>query len=443
MANKKHLEILKKGVNAWNNWRKSNYKEIPNLSNADLSNKDLRNIDLSFSNLRRVIFRSSDLRNSNLSHTCLKNACLRGAILNDANLNDADLKNADISNSELIDVKLNHAELIGVKLINSLCFDAELNYANLSNACLLNAHLGKAKLENANLSNADLRFSDLQDAFLGNVDFTNAHLDNATLNRANLIGANLSNARLYRAELIGSTLNHAMLYNTNLIEANLMGSVLIKANLNRANMTNCSIYGISSWDVKLEETIQKDLIITPMFEAPDITVDNLEVAQFIYLLLNNEKIRHIIDSITSKVVLILGRFTPDRKLVLEAIKDELRKNKYSPVLFDFEKPSSRSFIETVSTLAHMAKFIIADMTDAKIVLEEVPHIVRNIAVPVKPLLLEGSGKEPITLFNLRVDHISLLDTFYYKDLKHLLASLKREVISPAEAKVKELDKRRK
>jgi len=54
------------------------------------------------------------------------------------------------------------------------------------------------------------------------------------------------------------------------------------------------------------------LIITPPNE-PEITVDNIEVAQFIYLMLYNQKIRDVIDTITSKVVLILGRFTPERK----------------------------------------------------------------------------------------------------------------------------------
>ena len=47
---------------------------------------------------------------------------------------------------------------------------------------------------------------------------------------------------------------------------------------------------------------QSNLIITPHNESV-IQVDNLEVAQFIYLLLNNEKVRTVIDTITSKVVL--------------------------------------------------------------------------------------------------------------------------------------------
>jgi hypothetical protein len=141
---------------------------------------------------------------------------------------------------------------------------------------------------------------------------------------------------------------------------------------------------------------------------------------------------------TSKLVLILGRFTDERIQVLNAIQKELRKHNYLPVLFNFEKSGSQSFIETVSTLAHIAKFVIADFTDSKIVLEEVPHIVRNIAVPVQPLFLDGSGREPITLYDLRINHRSVLDTYRYRNLDDLLEFFEEKVINPAEVKVKEL-----
>ena len=41
-------------------------------------------------------------------------------------------------------------------------------------------------------------------------------------------------------------------------------------------------------------------------DEPDITVDNIEVAQFVYLLLHNEKIRDVIDTIGKKGVLLLA-----------------------------------------------------------------------------------------------------------------------------------------
>ena len=82
----------------------------------------------------------------------------------------------------------------------------------------------------------------------------------------------------------------------------------MEANFASADLTGCRIYGVSAWGLKLERVKQQNLIITPEGE-PKITVDNIEVAQFIYLMLHNQKIRDVIDTITSKAVLILGRFT--------------------------------------------------------------------------------------------------------------------------------------
>jgi hypothetical protein len=76
--------------------------------------------------------------------------------------------------------------------------------------------------------------------------------------------------------------------------------------------------------------------------------------------------------------LILGRFTPERKVVLNALRDELRKRNYLPVVFDFEKPASQTTDETITLLARMARFVIADISDAKRVLQELRGIVPNL-----------------------------------------------------------------
>jgi hypothetical protein len=165
-------------------------------------------------------------------------------------------------------------------------------------------------------------------------------------------------------------------------------------------------------------------------------VDNLEVAQFIYLLLKNEKIRDVIDTITSKVVLILGRFA-ERKEILDALREELRKRNYSPVLFDFEKPASRDLMETVTLLARMARFIIADITDAKSIPAELERIVPDLpSVPIKPLMLRSDYEYPL------FEHIKcypwVLETYLYDTREGLLAVLGEAVITPAELKSQEL-----
>ena len=178
------------------------------------------------------------------------------------------------------------------------------------------------------------------------------------------------------------------------------------------------------------------MVITRVDE-PEITVDNIEVAQFVYLLLHNQKIRDVIDTITSKAVLILGRFTDERKAVLDALREELRKRDYLPILFDFEKPRSRDTDETITLLARMARFIVADISDAKSVLQELRAIVPDLpSVPVQPIIL-ATQEEP-GMFDFYRNRPSFLTVHRYASQEQLLADLGEKVIRPAELKVLEL-----
>ena len=166
---------------------------------------------------------------------------------------------------------------------------------------------------------------------------------------------------------------------------------------------------------------------------PIITVGDLEVAQFIHLLLNNQKIRNVIDTVTSKVVLILGRFTDERKRVLDAIKGALTARGYVPVLFDFQPSGSRDLTETVMTLASMAKFVIADLTDAKSIPQELSHIVPNLpSVPIQPILLASQWE--YAMFEHWRRYKWVLPEFRYQSEQHLLANLDMHVIAPVETR---------
>jgi hypothetical protein len=214
------------------------------------------------------------------------------------------------------------------------------------------------------------------------------------------------------------------------------------AHLTGANLTGCRVYGVSAWGLKLDgATQQTNLVITSEGE-PEITVDDIEVAQFVYLLLHNEKIRNVIDTITSKAVLILGRFTDERKAVLDALREELRKRKYVPILFDFELPARQNITETVTLLARMARFIIADLTDPSSIPQELQAIIPSVRVPVQPLLLEGSSLYSMFIDFDPQDFHWVLPVYRYKEPKQLLRTLGEAVIAPAEEKAKALEERR-
>ena len=236
------------------------------------------------------------------------------------------------------------------------------------------------------------------------------------LREATFHSAELGDADLSRADLRGATLH----------QVDLEGALLLETNFQGADLTGCFVYGISAWKVKLEGTTQLNLVITPRDE-PVVTVDNLEVAQFIFSLLHNEKIRGIIDTITSKAVLILGRFTPKRKAVLDAMREELRHQNYVPILFDFDKPGSKDVTGTVETLARMARFIIVDLTDPSSIPHELATIVPFLrTTPVLPLRLVGSGGYSMFADYQRA-YPWVLQTHEYKDSQSLISVLPKVI----------------
>src|ERR1035441_3774857 len=300
---------------------------------------------------------------------------------------------------------------------------------------LADADLSKTNFRHVNFAKTNLRSANLRKARLRESDFTEADLSQANLQWAVLSKSNFTGATLRNADLNRSSFRWADATGADFTGANLKYASFVGTNLDDALLSRCSIFGISVWNLKGVPKEQRELVITHDEESV-VTVDDLEVAQFIYLLLNNTRIRHVIDTITSKVVLILGRFTPERKAVLDAIRDELRKRDYLPVLFDFEKPSNRDITETVSTLAHMARFVIADITDARSIPQELIAIVPSLpSVPVQPLLL--ASQREYGMFEHFKRFPWVLEPYLYDDQDGLLAALKDRVIGPAEKKAKE------
>jgi uncharacterized protein YjbI with pentapeptide repeats len=403
MVNQENADIIKTGVEVWNKWVREHRGILPDLSQTDLIGADLSGADLG-------------------------KADLSGADLGKADLSGADLGKADLSGADL-----SWADLSGADLSGAYLSGANLNRANLIDADLIEANLIGADLIETNLSWANLSWTDLSEANLNR-----ANLNRADLGGADLSGATLSGADLGGADLTGADLGGADLSGVDLSGADLSGVSLIGTNLTNANLTGCRIFGISAWNVGLEGAIQTDLVITD-FDEPTITVDNLEVAQFIYLLLNNAKIRDVISTIAKKVVLILGRFTDERKPVLDALRDELRKQNYSPVVFDFDPSAKRDLTETISTLAHLSRFIIADLNDTKSIPQELQAIVPHLpSVPIQPILQVGATE--YAMFEHYERYPWVLPIYRYQDIPSLLRSVKEHIIKSVEQKEYEKEK---
>ncbi|MCP4112139.1 MAG: pentapeptide repeat-containing protein [Desulfobacteraceae bacterium] len=91
MANQKHLEILRQGVDVWNKWREDNPDVVPDLQEVNLQGADLQGISL-----QKVNLQDADLRGIKLQFAkeadILQKTNFRGADLQRANFQGADLR---------------------------------------------------------------------------------------------------------------------------------------------------------------------------------------------------------------------------------------------------------------------------------------------------------------------------------------------------------------
>jgi uncharacterized protein YjbI with pentapeptide repeats len=392
VADREHVEHLKQGTEHWNEWRAAH----PGLQ-PDLERADLRGLDLSGANLKHALMREADLRDADLRKAFVMHADLGWIDLyNDGSGNarrGADLRGADLRGLRAWRSSFNHANLQGVR-----AHEAQFQVANLRGADLTGIRAPHVNAQHCDLTGAVM---------------TNADLWEADLRFANLSGARLNHARLSRARLAGAT--------------------LVKTDLRNSVMAEANVYGISAWDLELAGVTQLSLVITPEGD-PAVKVDDLEVAQLVHLLMTNPKVRQVIDTMTSLVVLILGRFTNERKRVLDDLHAALRQRGYVPVIFDFEGPTSRDVTETVRTLAHLSRFVIADLSSPRSVAQELTSIVPNLlSVPIVPLLVTDEAHE-YSMFRDLARYPQVLDIVRYKSADQLVRDLDDAIITPAEAR---------
>lgn len=161
MANPEHLEILKQGVERWNEWRKVNRDVKPDLIKVNFEGADFSKIDLQDARLYEANFIGANLSGANMSGTVLVGADLIGA----------KMKNANLVGSYLFETDLSSVDLVG----------ADFFGANLSDSSLSGADLMMASMQYTKLHNVSLNRTDLSEIIVGGTVFAN--LDFSTVKR--------------------------------------------------------------------------------------------------------------------------------------------------------------------------------------------------------------------------------------------------------------------
>ena len=415
----------------------------------------------------KPIFFFADCSEADFTHARLYKANFENANLSKAKLVEAFLMEANLSHAGLVETDLTKAQLKEADLSLSDLTRANLKEANFGDANLLSVNLTRANLKDAKFMEANLSFVNLTEAYISDTDFWGADLSRADLSGSNCSGTSFEKADLRSANFAGAKLTDADFSNANLAMANLSktiitggsflsanlaeadlssstisGVALILANMvmvkiDNASISNSYVFGVNVWDLQGEFKEQKELIIS-LPETSIITVDNIKIAQFIYLILNNTEIRNVLNTLTSKTVLILGRFAlPERKVILDSLRNKLREYDLLPIVFDFERPDDKDFTETIKTLAGMCYFVIADVTNPKSSPLELQATVPDYQIPFVPIIQEG--ERPFAMMvDLQKKYDWVLDTISYKDGDQLIRVLKKGIIDRAMQKHDEL-----
>lgn len=424
-----HLARLAQGVAAWNRWRADAPDIRPRLASARLEGASLAGIDLHGADLLDTLLCEADLDGANLN-----GARIERTLFNGARFGAADLRGTGGFSARFIGCDLRQCRFGGGGFFDGLFWDADLRGCDLRHCNFRGAAFDRAQLDGA----------DLRDCTLDGVQWTETHAEGARLDGVSMQLATITSAQLAGLQAAGIDWTGSRIVASDLRGADLRGARLQLASLVNLRLCNTDlsgsrVFGVAAWNLDTAGARQQDLRITA--EEPDeplVACDDLETAQFVYLLLHNEKLRQVIDTVGRKAVLLLGRFTAERKAVLDALRDALRSQGLVPMLFDFDKPGGRDITETVSTLAHLARFVIADLTDPRSIPQELKAVVPS--VPVVPLML--ASQDAYGMFADLGGFASVLPPVRYRDLPHLLSMLADRVIAPAEQRITEIQARR-
>jgi len=249
----KHIDILKKGVDVWNQWRLDNPELKPYLSFVTLLTMELKGINFKDAHFRNTNFIKIDLTGADFRGATLKNTIFTNTVINNADLRGTDFRFSEFKNIKIKKTQLNNAhffkisglpDIIEKGLTNGFFSQARLieniknGFLNLQGVYLRNASLCNSNLQHVDFSESDLVWTNFSGSDLSCANFQNADLRKTTFNETNLCGTLFNNTDFRGSKITNSNLSCASLTNSNLSGSDLSFSNLEKVDLSKAILAN-------------------------------------------------------------------------------------------------------------------------------------------------------------------------------------------------------------
>ncbi|MGQ0801356.1 MAG: pentapeptide repeat-containing protein [Pseudomarimonas sp.] len=364
--------------------------------------------------------------------------------------------------SERVNSKLliEHQDVQGIDLSDRFFLDSVIRFSTFTRCSMRHSSFATSRVEHCRFRGCDLSharfdqasiissstFDDegemsgvLRDARfdgtkLAQVDFGPIFAERADFNRANLNEVTFRGTKLARARFIGSRLTRVNFLGTSLKEA-----VFVRNSLTNCKLDEVLVTGVAAWNNKYDEASsdQQRCIID---DHLPLRIRNIETAQLIDQVCDG-KFANAVNEMTGCAVLLLGRFDKAGRERLDVLRRGLEEQGYLPLIFEFVPPTDRTVTETVVLLAHMVKFIVADLSDPRSVGHELRSIIPTLGVPVVPVI--SANQDAYSMFGDYWRYDWVLDIVRYGSTQELADILLSRIISPALGKAEQIDARRK
>jgi uncharacterized protein YjbI with pentapeptide repeats len=384
----------------------------PDVHGGSWVNADLRGKDFMDGRFSSCDFRGADLESACLDRSTFMDCDFRGAMLDSGRAPGATFTRVRFDGA-----RFHHVDFGGCRFEGGTIEEAEMYHAIFRDAVL----------DGVSMKSTRVSFSQFEGIKIN----SKANLNGIVFEKTPLVGA-----RLEVVDLAESSFRSVDLRNTLWREVNLDLSSFYDVDCDGAELENCHVFGMRICCVRGTPSRQRRITCSALGQPP-LLIEDFKLAPFIHELDRDEATGRLIETLATKLVLLLGRFKAGPKELLDRLFAAFRRRGYIPAIIDFKCAGSHSWDEVMLSVAMCAHFVVVDMTDAHAAFAEVPYILASRAVPIKPLIAIGAA-EPSQFGGLRRRFAHLLPLFTYDSPESLIDNIDAAVIAPCEAELERL-----
>src|ERR1044072_7742003 len=161
MANPEHLDILKQGVEVWNEWRKTSSKIKADLSASDFHDAKLLGANLKYSDFSKANFEKANIDKTMIGRTSFSEANLYKVNCRHAKLRIVDLSQANLQKSNLLGTRVFGTNMMEAQLNGATLVSTHFRKVSMQGSIFCETKLIKTVFDNCNLKNANLTVANI------------------------------------------------------------------------------------------------------------------------------------------------------------------------------------------------------------------------------------------------------------------------------------------